>query len=71
MTLEDLEGRLDTLARTVDTLSLRLTATGTGRCSPAYPHPEGLSFMRGINQYICQCGQIYQKDGQGALREVA
>jgi len=70
LTLAETNDRLDALVTTIDSLSKRVTAGGSGRCSAKYPHPEGLTFMRGINQYMCQCGQIYAKDSTGGLRDV-
>lgn len=42
-----------------------------GQCSSTRPHPRGLVFMRGPNTYMCECGKVYEKNGQGGLREVS
>lgn len=44
---------------------------GGTRCSAQRPHVDLLSFFRGPNEYRCQCGQVYVKDGAGGLKEVA
>jgi len=38
-------------------------------CTPVNPH-DTMTYQRGPNIYHCRCGQTYEKDGHGGLREV-
>ena len=38
-------------------------------CTSKAPHGD-MTFQRGPNLYHCRCGQTYEKDGHGGLREV-
>lgn len=62
MTLEDLAGRLDALER-------RLRSSPDLECTAQSPHPDGLSYIRGPNRYMCRCGKSYVKAGGGLLRD--
>jgi len=39
-------------------------------CSADNHHQGQMAYQRGPNIYHCRCGQIYEKDGRGGLREV-
>jgi len=65
------EGWDDLVAR-IERLEARTTAAPGGVCSAELPHPNKLVYVRrsaGSGQYMCECGQVYEKDG-GRLREV-
>lgn len=49
---------------------IRLEVGTSTKCDAALPHDE-LGYMRGPNKYRCRCGNVYEKDGHGGLREVS
>ncbi len=70
-TFDDLAVTVADLQVELAALALRMTAVPSAQCSPAFPHPNRLSYLRGPNRYLCECGQVYEKDGRGGLREVS
>jgi len=69
MTNDELEAKLNELDAAMMILGTRL-AVQSQRCAPELPHPNRVSFMRGPNLYVCECGQVYEKDGKGGLKEI-
>jgi len=61
--------QIEELTTRIEALEARGPSPG-GRCSSVLPHVGRLSFMRGPNLYMCECGQVYRKDGVGGLMEV-
>ena len=41
------------------------------RCRADYPHDGKLRWNKGLQEYACECGQRYRKDGKGGLADVA
>jgi len=57
-----------------DRMEQRMQGSATAQCSAEYPHPDRLVFIRGGpaqgNHYVCTCGMMYRKNGQGGLMEM-
>lgn len=67
---QDSEDRIAQLEVAVESLlKERVLPLSGPQCGPERPHPNKLSYMRGPNQYLCECGMVYVKDGKGGLKE--
>jgi len=71
LTLEETDAVVRGLQIEVAAIGRRLNVSSGALCTAERTHPGKLTFIRGVNEYICECGQVYRKDGQGGLQEVA
>lgn len=61
------------LTRRIGALESRVTAASESQCTAERPHPNRLVFVRrgpGRGEYMCECGMVYEKDGNGGLRDI-
>lgn len=63
------DDRIDVLERRLADLEGRALAPGAGvaQCTASNPH-DTLAWDR--KRYLCRCGKVYRKDGEGGLMEV-
>jgi len=61
---------LATLQVQIDLINTRLMGQADALCTAERPHPNRLTFQRGPNIYVCECSQVYRKNGLGGLLEV-
>jgi len=66
--VKELQARLDALESAA--VNKPYVEGARARCFAELPHPD-LVFQRGPNKYLCPCGQVYEKNGKGGIREVA
>jgi len=65
----DLVTQVTALGNQLSSVQARTTNLPGGQCSAARPHVGKLIWQRGPNEYACECGKVYTKDGKGGLRE--
>lgn len=68
--MDDLAAAVEVLRGRMLSLEERAQANAGAQCVAALPHPNRLTFMRGPNRYLCECGKVYVKGPAGTLKEI-
>lgn len=63
-----MQAEIDTLNERLLSVERALVAALGSQCTAERPHPDGLVYIRGPNEYQCRCGKVYVKSA-GGLKE--